>query len=160
MAQPWPERGAAAVPSRQRARRRQVSRRVLREAAAAGYPSPVTSEIGKGLADVPVRRVLLFGCGVVFLLVGVAAVVFLARSGDLLARALDRHEQRLASRLPEGLPEAERTRLAWAFEDAEAAMRDGYADDAALERVQARLAALTAELEAVAGRAREDGGPP
>jgi hypothetical protein len=132
--------------------------------------------VTSGLADVPVRRVLLFGCGFAFLLVGIAAVAFVAKSGDLLARALDRHEQRLASRLPADLPEAERTRLAWAFEDAEAAIRDGYADGAALERVQARLAALaeepgrdltadevaalTAELEAVAGRAREGGGPP
>ena len=116
----------------------------------------------------PVRRVLLIGCGFAFLLVGIAAVVFLAKAPGLLAQALAGQEQRVAARLPEELAEAERTRLAWAFEDAEAAIRGGYADDAALDRVQRRLAvlaeepgrrltgdevaALTAELEAVAGR--------
>jgi hypothetical protein len=129
--------------------------------------------VSSPLADVPVRRVLLFGCGFTFLLVGLAAVVFMAKAGDLLARALDGQEQRVTARLPEELGEAERTRLAWAFEDAGAAIRDGYADDAALDRVQRRLAALaeepgrrltrdevaalTAELEAVAGRAAAPG---
>jgi len=124
--------------------------------------------VSRDLSEVPVRRVALVGCGLAFLLVGIAAVVFLGKAGDLLARALAAHQPRIEARLPADLPQAERTRLAWAFEGAEAALRDGDADADALDRVQRRLAAiedrgsghltrdevadLTADLEAIAGK--------
>lgn len=120
------------------------------------------------LSDVPVSRFFLVGCGFAFVIVGLSALAILWKADDLLSRALAEWEPRVESRLPEDLPEAERTRLAWAFEDAVSAVRDGWADEEALNRVQERLAPLradpqrrlsrqevaelTAGLEAVAGR--------
>jgi len=106
----------------------------------------------RDLSEVPARRIVLLGCGFAFLLVGIGAAVFLAKAGDLLARALAAQQARVEARLPKDLPEVERTRLAWAFEGAEAAIRDGDADAAALDRVQRRLA----ELEKQAGRLSRD----
>lgn len=119
--------------------------------------------------DLTVSRVLLLGCGLAFLLVGLGSAVLLLSADDLLARALERMQPRVEARLPEGLAESERTRLAWAFEDAAAAIRRGRHRGDDLERAQRQLAGavrrpanqplsaeevaeLTAALEAVAGK--------
>ena len=120
------------------------------------------------LSDVPASRLVLLGCGFAFLAVGLAAFVFLWKADGLLAQALAASQPQVESRLPAALPEEERTRLAWAFDDAVAAVDGGWADEEALARVQERLAllredagrrldrdevaALTADLEAVSGR--------
>lgn len=126
-------------------------------------------ELTQGLS---LSRVLLLGCGLAFLLVGLGSVVLLLSADDLLARALERMEPRVEARLPAELPESARTRLAWAFEDAAAAVRHGRHDGEDLERTQELLAAavrrpvgeplsseevaeLTAALEAVSGRSRD-----
>lgn len=91
------------------------------------------------LRDVPASRILLFGCGFTFLLVGLAGAVFLSQADDLLARALERTEEKVGRRLPADLPGEERTRLALAFQDARRALRADAADADALARAQALI---------------------
>ncbi|HMB52170.1 MAG TPA: hypothetical protein VKU40_02560 [Thermoanaerobaculia bacterium] len=121
------------------------------------------------LQDVPASRFLLFGCGFVFLLVGLAALVFLWFADELLARSLDSRQSKVEVRIAEEVPEYERNRLAWAFADARAAVAAGRAPDEALADAQRLLAdysrrgagepvtaeevaELTAALDRVAGR--------
>lgn len=126
--------------------------------------------------DVPVRRFVLFGCGFAFLLVGLAALVFLWFADELLARALDSMQAKVEARIAEEVPEHDRTRLAWAFEDARAAVAGGRARRQPLAEAQRLLAAyarrgvgepvtaeevaeLTAALDRVAGREADPPSP-
>ena len=84
-------------------------------------------------------RVGLIGCGVVILLLGAAAVLFLFKAGDLFAWAMTRFEVEITQALPEDCTEAERHRLQAAFESAAEAVRSGEFDPLALQRLQGKL---------------------
>ncbi len=123
------------------------------------------------------RRVLLIGCGVLFFLVGVAAIVFLLKAQDFLGWVFGELEQTVMERVPEDLPAADRARLQHAFDEAVDDIVSGRADPAAMQRLQGELrsivaasgrgpdarltrqqvADITAALEAVAGTAEGPG---
>lgn len=84
-------------------------------------------------------RVGIIGCGVLILLLGVAAVVFLLKAGDLFAWAMTRFEAEIIAVLPEDLTDEERQRLHEAFASATAAVRSGEFDPLALQRLQGKL---------------------
>ncbi len=114
-------------------------------------------------------RPLLIGCAIAAVLMGLLLLVVLWNARDLMPAlfrwSLDQFEQQIEERLPDDLGEAERRRLAAAFDLVTAAVEDGSADPAALQRLQGRLldvarsGALSREqvldlieaLEAVAG---------
>jgi hypothetical protein len=84
-------------------------------------------------------RVGLIGCGVVILLLGAAAVVFLFKAGDLFAWAMTQFEVEITKALPEDCTESERQRLQSAFDSAAEAVRSGEFDPLALQRLQGKL---------------------
>ena len=84
-------------------------------------------------------RVGLIGCGVVVLLLGAAAVVFLFKAGDLFAWAMTRFEVEITKALPEDCTESDRQRLRVAFDSAAEAVRSGEFDPLALQRLQGKL---------------------
>lgn len=81
----------------------------------------------------------VIGCGVVILLLGVAAVFFLLKAGDLFGWALSRFEIEITRSLPEDFPAEDRERLQAAFQDAAAAVQSGEFDPLALQRLQGKL---------------------
>jgi len=117
-------------------------------------------------------RVGLIGCGVVILLLGVAAVVFLFKAGDLFGWALAEFETEIMRALPEDCTESERQRLSAAFASAADAVRSGEFDPRSLQSLQGKLREslldedhvltreqvleLTAILEEVAGESSEE----
>lgn len=120
-------------------------------------------------------RVGLIGCGVVILLLGAAALVFLFKAGDLFGWALTQFETEITEALPEDCTETERQRLSEAFTAAAEAVRSGDFDPSALQALQSKLREslldedhsltreqvreLTLILEEVAGqRSEEDPG--
>lgn len=84
-------------------------------------------------------RVGIIGCGVLILLLGAAAVVFLLKAGDLFAWAMTRFEAEIIAVLPEDFTEEERQRLQQAFANATEAVRSGEFDPLALQRLQGKL---------------------
>lgn len=84
-------------------------------------------------------RIGLIGCGALVLLLGVAAMVFLMKAGDLFAWAMAKFEAEITKALPEDFSDAERRRLQEAFAGAAEAVRRGEADTLALQRLQERL---------------------
>jgi len=120
------------------------------------------------LVEIPARRFFLFGCGAAFVLILLAALAFLWVSNDLLGRTLGSLQTKVEARLAPDVPEYERTRLAWAFDDARRAVEGGRADGEELRRLLERLSELarrggderlttdevkrlTAELDALSG---------
>ena len=88
-------------------------------------------------------RPLLVGCSLAVVLAGLVLLVLLWKAQDLIPAAfewaLGQFEQQVEGMLPEDLGEAERRRLAEAFDAAAAAVADGSADPGALQRLQGRL---------------------
>ena len=84
-------------------------------------------------------RVGIIGCGVLVLLLGAAAVVFLLKAGDLFAWAMTRFETEIIGVLPEDFTDEERQRLHEAFANATEAVRSGEFDPLALQRLQGKL---------------------
>lgn len=81
----------------------------------------------------------IIGCGALILLLGIGAVVFLLKAGDLFAWAMSRFETEIVNVLPEDLGEEDRQRLHLAFERATEAVRSGEFDPLALQRLQSKL---------------------
>ena len=117
-------------------------------------------------------RVGVIGCGVVTLLLGIAAIVFLLKAGDLFAWAMTQFEVEITKALPEDCTESDRRNLREAFASAGDAVRAGDFDPGALQSLQAKLREslldedslltreqvleLTAILRQVAGEQVED----
>jgi hypothetical protein len=117
-------------------------------------------------------RLGLIGCGVAILLLGVAAVVFLFKAGDLFGWALSQFEIEITRALPEDCTESERQRLREGFAGAAEAVRSGEFDPSALQSLQGKLREslldedqtltreqvleLTMVLEEVAGQTPEE----
>jgi hypothetical protein len=87
-------------------------------------------------------RVVLIGCGVVFLLLGVAAVIFMLRADDFVGWVFGSLEETVMARLPPDLPSADRRRLEAAFGSARERVESGEGDPDAMRRLQAELTAL------------------
>jgi len=87
------------------------------------------------------QKPLLVGCGVLTLLLGIGAIVFVMKAKDVLAFAMNQLRTQIASHLPEDLGEAERQRLETSFDVAIERIRQGKIDPAALQGLQAKLAA-------------------
>lgn len=120
-------------------------------------------------------RPIFLGCAVVVVLLGLLLLGALWKAKELMPAlfrwSLDQFEQQISASLPEELSEAERERLAAAFDAAAAAVENGTADPAALQRLQgklldvARAGRLTREkvlglIEALEGVAGERSPPP
>jgi len=84
-------------------------------------------------------RVGLIGCGVVTLLLGAAAIVFLLKAEDLFAWAMENFRTEILESLPHDLEEEQAVRLRVAFDDAIAAVKEGKADPRALRNMQEEL---------------------
>lgn len=82
---------------------------------------------------------LILGCGLLLVLVGVAAVLFVLKLPTIVAWAFHRMEDQIVRQLPDDVTPADRERLKQAFEDAAAALREGEVAPAAAERVQSKL---------------------
>ena len=101
-----------------------------------GLPfSPIAPQATEGGCG----RVGIIGCGVLILLLGVAAVVFLLRAGDLFAWAMTRFEAEIVAVLPDDFTDEELQRLHVAFANATEAVRSGEFDPLALQRLQGKL---------------------
>lgn len=118
---------------------------------------------------------LLVGCGVLFLLLGVAAIVFLLNARSLLVWMLGEVRQQVVANLPADTTDADRDRFERAFTAAVAALETNRADPESLQRLQGDLLrivqrpggkltredllSLTEALEAVGGIAPEEAPP-
>lgn len=101
-------------------------------------PLPFQPETPKGPGG-GCSRAGLIGCGLLLLLLGVAAIVFLLKAGDLFAWAMTKFEEQVIEVLPEDFSSEEKQRLELAFRAATEAVRKGEADPLALQRLQERL---------------------
>ena len=81
----------------------------------------------------------LIGCGVVFLLLGIAGLVFVLKAKNLLVWSLEKVEQGIAENLPPDATAAERERFSAAFVAAKSRIEEGRIDPAALQALQREL---------------------
>jgi len=92
---------------------------------------------GPGKSPGPgVGKPLLIGCGVVFLLILVAGILFVANQNRIAAWLFEAMESQLAPALPDDLPADVRQRYDTAFDDAIAAMRAGEYNPFAMQEAQ------------------------
>ncbi|MFQ5350688.1 MAG: hypothetical protein ACE5EG_09625 [Thermoanaerobaculia bacterium] len=107
----------------------------------AEQPQPFAD--GPGEAPGGCGRPVLIGCAVAVVVLGLLLLVLLWKAGDLMPAlfrwSLEQFEQQVADNLPTDLSEAERQRLADAFDAAAVAVEEGTADAAALQRLQGEL---------------------
>ncbi len=87
------------------------------------------------------QKPVLIGCGLLALLLGIAAVVFVVKAKDVLAYAMNQLRAEVVAHLPEDAGETERQRLDVAFDTALARIRGGELDPAALQELQKKLTA-------------------
>ncbi len=90
------------------------------------------------------QKPLLLGCGLLSLLLGIAAVVFVVKAKDVLAYAMNQLRTEVVAHLPEEVGESERQRVEEGFDAALAKIRSGELDPAALQDLQKRLTAAAA----------------
>ncbi len=102
---------------------------------------PLPFSPGRPAAPSGCGRYALIGCGFSALLLGIAAVVFLFKAGDLFAWTLQKMEAQIATQLPADLAPEERDRLHAAFEGVRVAVQRREIDAAALQRLQTKLGA-------------------
>jgi hypothetical protein len=98
-------------------------------------------------------RPLLIGCGALLVLLGIAAVVLVAKRSEFVGWMFQKLEAQILAKLPEDVTPQERQRLDHAFDGAAEVMGSGTPDPAKAERLNAVLLEL-----AQAGRriTRED----
>ena len=117
-------------------------------------------------------RVGVIGCGVITLLLGIAAVIFLFKAQDLFVWVMTEMETQVTRALPDDCTAEDRQRLHEAFAAATSTVRSGEFDRQALLRLQRLLGdslvdedrtltreqvlELTRALEEVAGSRPED----
>jgi len=113
------------------------------------------------------KRPLLIGCGALLVLLGIAAVVLVAKRGELVGWMFEKLEAQILAKLPEDVTPEERQRLDQAFDSAAQAIGSGAADPAKAEQLNSELlelaqggrqitrkdiVELTQALEGVAGK--------
>jgi hypothetical protein len=84
-------------------------------------------------------RPMLVGCGIVIVLVGIAAIAFVFKAKDLLAWTMREVEKQVVATLPADVTEAERARLESGFDAAIARMQKGEVETPALYALQSQL---------------------
>jgi hypothetical protein len=84
-------------------------------------------------------RVGLIGCGVLTLLLGAAAIVFLLKAEDLFGWAMENFQAQIMQSLPDDLDDEEAARLRHAFDAAVAAVKEGTVNPKALQQMQEEL---------------------
>jgi len=84
-------------------------------------------------------RPVLIGCGVIAVLVGIAAIVFVAKAKDLLAWTMHQLESQVEEALPADVTAAERARLERGFSAALDRIRTDQVEPPALFALQRQL---------------------
>jgi hypothetical protein len=84
---------------------------------------------------------MLVGCGLLSLLLGIAAVVFVVKAKDVLAYAMNQLRAEVVAHLPEDSSDADRQRVEDGFDVALARIRSGELDPATLQVLQQKLTA-------------------
>jgi hypothetical protein len=145
---------------------------------------PVSPGIPQPFAPAPTQpraggcgKPVLVGCGVAFLLLGVAAALFIFNAKRVLVWSLTKAKQQVVANLPADVAAADRDRFERAFTAAVAGIQSDRLDPAALQGLQSNLLrviqkppgeltredllALTESLERLGGVAPvEEGTPP
>ena len=81
----------------------------------------------------------LVGCGVLFLLLGVAGLVFVLKAKGMLVWSLEKVEAGILGNLPGDMTEGDRDRFTAAFTSAKTAIENGKIDPAALQALPREL---------------------
>lgn len=84
-------------------------------------------------------RPLLIGCGILVVLLGVAAIVFVAKAKDLLAWTMRELQQQVVAALPDDVTADERARLDRGFERSLERIYAGQVEPPALYALQRQL---------------------
>jgi hypothetical protein len=128
-------------------------------------PTPTRARGGPGCS-----KPLLMGCGVLILLLGIGAVIFLVKMPSIVQWWFEKLETTLEQRLPNDVTPAEKARFHAAFESARRALASGSVDASRMQPFQSRLLSvgsseqrmshaqlhdLTVALEGLAGKAAE-----
>lgn len=108
------------------------------------FDSRPTVPSGKGTGC---SRPLVGGCGVLLVLLGVAAVLFVVYAGPIAAWAYGKAQAQIVSHLPEELSDEDEQRLVRAFEEFRQVVEDGTVDPDGLAAVQAKVLALLQSQE-------------
>jgi hypothetical protein len=87
-------------------------------------------------------RPALIGCGLLILLLGIGAVVFLLKAKDLFDWTMTQFEEQVLASLAEDVSDEERARLSKAFAAASEAVKESRADASALQQLQQELREL------------------
>ena len=85
------------------------------------------------------RRPLLIGCGALLVLLGIAAIVLVAKRAELVGWMFHKLETQILAKLPEDVTPEERQRLDEAFDAAAAAIGSGTVDPAKADQLNAVL---------------------
>jgi hypothetical protein len=81
----------------------------------------------------------MIGCGVLLVLLGIAAIVLIAKAKDLLAWTLSEFEEQIVAAMPADVTAEERRRFDRAFTAARDQIRDGELEPPALKALQRQL---------------------
>ena len=88
------------------------------------------------------KRPLLIGCGALLVLLGIAAVVLVAKRAEVVGWMFEKLEAQILAKLPEDVTPEERQRLDQAFDDAAQAIGSGAADQAEADQLNSVLLEL------------------
>lgn len=88
------------------------------------------------------KRPLLIGCGALLVLLGIAAVVLVAKRAEFVGWIFHNLEKQILAKLPEDVTPEERQRLDQAFDSAAQAIGSGAADPAKAEQLNSVLLEL------------------
>ena len=107
---------------------------------------PTTPPPAEPFAAAPVEpraggcsKPVLIGCGVVFLLLGIAGLVFVMKARELLVWSLDRTRAGVLANLADEVTPEDRQRFDAAYAAATTRIRDGKIDASALQGLQGQL---------------------
>ncbi len=103
-----------------------------------GDPEPFAGQAVQGSGGGCGKPVWI-GCGVLLVVIGILAIVFVVKSKDLFRWSIERVEANIMDKLPESTTAAEKARLTAAFSGAIKAVTDGKANPADIEDLQAAL---------------------
>jgi hypothetical protein len=104
-------------------------------------PSPFNpGQPGQPRTGGPSRtRPLLIGCGVVFVLLGIATVILMVKLPELSGWVFQRMEQQVMAKLPPEVTPEERQRLDVAFDAAGQAVGEGKSDPGKVQELNSKL---------------------
>ncbi len=135
-------------------------------------PSPFHPGRPRSAGGASGKRPLLIGCGALLVLLGIAAVILVAKRAEFVGWMFQKLEAQILAKLPEDVTPEERQRLDQAFDDAAQAIGSGTADQAEADQLNAVLLELaqggrqiaredvlklTRALEEVAGKKSPEG---